>query len=220
MATDSAPGVEVLDIVDDLGRRIGTKPRDAVHLDGDWHRVFHCQIVAERDGVPVAVLQRRSTHKAAFPGLLDISAAGHLAAGEAPVDGVRELEEELGVAVDPDDLTYIGERRLVDDSGEGTLDRELTSVYLLRDHRPLGGYRIAQDEVSALIDVPIAGLLALLGGDVPHIEVEGLEAAGHPTERAFNASISLDDLVPSGGYWITLMVMAQRFLRGEGPLAV
>ena len=58
--TDSAAGVELLDIVDDMGRHLGVKPRHEVHLDGDWHRVFHCQIVAERADGPVAVLQRRS----------------------------------------------------------------------------------------------------------------------------------------------------------------
>ena len=88
--TDSAPGVEMLDVFDDLGCHLGVKPRDAVHQSGDWHKVFHCQIVTIRGGIPVLVLQRRSTEKAAFPGLLDISAAGHLAAGEAPPDGVRD----------------------------------------------------------------------------------------------------------------------------------
>ncbi len=220
MATDSAAGVEVLDIVDDLGRHIGTKPRDAVHLDGDWHRVFHCQIVAERDGVPVAVLQRRSLQKAAFPGLLDISAAGHLAAGESPPDGVRELEEELGVDIDPAHLTFLGERRLVDDSGEGRLNRELTSVYLLRDDRPLSGYVIAEDEVASLIDVPIAALLEFLAGRIGELDIAGVSSAGHPHQSAFSATVTVADLVPGRDYWITLMVMAERFLRGESPLAI
>ena len=72
--TDSAVGVEMLDIFDDMGRHLGVKPRDQVHLAGDWHRVFHCQIATIRNGVPSLVLQRRSNAKAAFPGLLDISA--------------------------------------------------------------------------------------------------------------------------------------------------
>ena len=65
----------MLDVVDDMGCFVAVKPRDAVHLDGDWHRVFHCQIVAERDGVGVAVLQQRSPadeHRVA------VADAGHL----------------------------------------------------------------------------------------------------------------------------------------------
>ena len=176
--TDSAPGVEMLDIFDDLGRHLGIKPRDAVHQSGDWHKVFHCQIVTVRDGVPVLVLQRRSNHKAAFPGLLDLSAAGHLAAGEAPLDGVRELAEELGVSANRDDLVLLGERRLIDDSGEGLLNKELTSVFLLRDDRPLVDYVLQTAEVDGVFDAPsvhfetcapVGLLLNALGSRAPFI---------------------------------------------------
>lgn len=218
--TDSAHGVEMLDVIDDMGRHLGVKPRENVHLDGDWHRVFHCQIVAERAAGPVAVLQRRAMAKAAFPGLLDISAAGHLAAGETPIDGIRELEEELGVAIDPNALTHLGVRRLVDDSGEGHLNRELTSVFLLRDDRPLHGYVIQPSEVDSVLDVPIHGLLDLLGGRVDEIEVTGVAAAGAADARPVEHAVTVHDLVPGGEYWVTLMVMALRFLRGEHPLAI
>ena len=89
----------MLDVFDDMGRFLCVKPRDEVHQAGDWHRVFHCQIATIRNGVPSLVLQRRSDQKAAFPGLLDLSAAGHLSAGESPTDGVRELAEELGFSL-------------------------------------------------------------------------------------------------------------------------
>ena len=217
--TDSAPGVEHLDVVDEVGRYLRTAPRDEVHERGEWHRVFHCQIVTLRDGVPTAVLQQRSRSKAAFAGLIDISAAGHLAAGETPLDGVRELEEELGIAPDPGDLVPLGVRRLADDSGEGALNCELTSVYLLRDDRPLTGYVLARDEVDAVLDVPIADLLALFDG-TPSISVQGVSSAGHPDAQETALVVSLDDFVPSAEYWVVLMVMAQRFLAGQGPLAV
>ena len=217
--TDSAPGVEQLDVVDEVGRYLRTAPRDEVHERGEWHRVFHCQIVTLRNGVPTAVLQRRTRSKAAFPGLLDISAAGHLAAGETPLDGVRELEEELGVRPASADLVPLGVRRLADDSGEGTLNCELTSVYLLRDDRPLTDYVLARDEVDAVFDVPIADLLALFEGG-PSITLHGVTSAGHADAGEATFEATLDDLVPSSEYWVVLMVMAQRFLAGQGPLAV
>ncbi len=217
--TDSAPGVEHLDVVDEVGRYVRTAPRDEVHERGEWHRVFHCQIVTLRDGVPTAVLQRRSRSKAAFPGLIDISAAGHLAAGEMPLDGVRELEEELGIAPASADLVSLGVRRLADDSGEGRLNCELTSVYLLRDDRPLTDYVLARDEVDAVLDAPIADLLALFSG-AASISVQGVASAGHPDASEIALEVTLDDFVPSSEYWVVLMVMAQRFLAGQGPLAV
>lgn len=217
--TDSAPGVEQLDVVDEVGRYLRTAPRDEVHERGEWHRVFHCQIVTLRGGVPTAVLQQRSRAKAAFAGLIDISAAGHLAAGETPLDGVRELEEELGVTPASTDLVPLGVRRLADDSGEGTLNCELTSVFLLRDDRPLTDYVLARDEVDAVLDAPIADLLALFGG-APSITVQGISSAGHPDASEITLEVTLQDFVPSSEYWVVLMVMAQRFLAGQGPLAV
>ena len=217
--TDSAPGVEHLDVVDEVGRYVRTAPRDEVHERGEWHRVFHCQIVTLRDGVPTAVLQQRSRSKAAFPGLIDISAAGHLAAGETPLDGVRELEEELGVTPAATELVPLGVRRIADDSGEGTLNCELTSVYLLRDDRPLADYVLARDEVDAVLDVPITPFLAMLDGGPP-ITVEGIAAAGHANAHEVTADVTPDSIVPGSEYWVVLMVMAQRFLAGEGPLAV
>ena len=218
--TDSAAGVEMLDIFDDMGRHLGVKPRDQVHLAGDWHRVFHCQIATIRDGVPTLILQRRSQLKAAFPGLLDLSAAGHLAAGESPVDGVRELEEELGVVADPNDLVLLGERRLVDDSGEGQLNKELTSVFLLRDDRPLDGYVLQTSEVDAVFDAPISDLLQLFAGDLNTIELSGVQHAGSPDAYPVTISASLEDFVPGDSYWVNLFVMCERFLNGEQPLAI
>lgn len=218
--TDSAAGVEMLDIFDDMGRHLGVKPRNQVHLAGDWHRVFHCQITTVRDGVPSLVLQRRSKHKAAFPGLLDLSAAGHLAAGESPVDGVRELAEELGVVADPNDLVLLGERRLVDDSGEGHLNKELTSVFLLRDDRPLVDYVLQTSEVDAVFDAPISGLLQLFAGDLDRIELSGVQHAGSQDADTLLVTAKLADFVPGSSYWVNLFVMCERFLSGARPLAI
>jgi isopentenyldiphosphate isomerase len=103
------PG-ELLDVYDELGARTGVARRDVVHRDGLWHRCFHLWILSG-DGV---LLQRRSPAKEAFGGMLDATAAGHLAAGESVLDGAREAEEELGVAFAPADLEPLGVRAVVD----------------------------------------------------------------------------------------------------------
>ena len=220
MSTDTAPHVEHLDVFDETGAHRGALPRDEVHRDGWWHQVFHCQVVALRDGVPHAVLQLRAADKKAFPNLLDVSSAGHLAAGERPVDGLRELDEELGLRPDPSELVKLGVRRLVDDSGEGTLNRELTHVYVLLDDRPLDGYVTAAGEVDGVFEAPIADLLALLHDDVDQLTVDGVLHAGHAEAQAVSRTITAADLVPSDGYWTVLLVMAERVARGEVAVAI
>lgn len=218
--TDTPDRVEHLDVFDEVGRHFGVMPRDQVHAEGHWHRVFHCQIVADRGGVPTAVLQLRSASKLAFPGLLDVSSAGHLAAGERPVDGLRELEEELGIRPHPDHLVELGVRRLVDDSGEGTLNRELTHVYVLRDDRPLHDYRVGLGEVDGVFDVAIDDALALLHGSIDRVEINGVQYAGSSQAREITRTIGAGDLVPSDGYWTVLLVMAARVLAGDPAVAI
>ncbi|HCB34363.1 MAG TPA: isopentenyl-diphosphate delta-isomerase [Acidimicrobiaceae bacterium] len=209
---------ELLDVLDAAGAVIGIAPRAAVHERGLWHRVFHCQIVAVRNGVPTMVLQRRHPSKLAFGGLLDVSAAGHLTAAEEPVDGVRELAEELGVVVEPAALVPLGVRRMVNDDGEGDLNKELTHVFLLRDDRPLAEYRPAPGEVEAVFEVPVDELLDLFGGQVATVELRGPELRGRPAGEPPTAAPA--DFVPDPGYWITLAVMCGRFGRGELPVAI
>jgi isopentenyldiphosphate isomerase len=124
---------ELLDVFDERGWHVGTKPRAAVHRDGDWHLAFHLWVV-NPDGV---LFQRRAGDKASWPNHLDASAAGHLIAGEAVRDGLREADEELGAAYAFDDLEPLGVHRVDETERSGLVNRELQHVFAVRDDRPL-----------------------------------------------------------------------------------
>lgn len=202
---------ELIDVVDvATGERIDTLPRDQVHAEGLWHHVFHCLVVKPSNAA--IVLQERALTKAAFPGKLDLSVTGHLGAGETPLDGVREAEEELGVTVDPDRLHYVGVRLLADDNGEGH-NRERVHLFFLADDRPLADYDPPSDEVSDLVEVKAVDFLAALA--------DGDLAVPCKRRNSGPGRLRRRDLIEGESeYWATLGVMAERFLTGRRPIAI
>ncbi len=211
MGSESEP----LDVID-LGTRLPTERRSRldVHRLGLWHQVFHCLVV--RPAARTVILQRRAATKKAFPDQLDLSVTGHLAAGEAPLDGIRELREELGVDADPADLVRLGERLLADDHGEGR-NREIVHVHLLADDRPLDAYRPPPDEVSGLVEIASGDLLDLLADRRERCAA----TEWSPLEGKRTVEIVRTDLVvDTSEYWVVLAVMADRFLAGERPIAI
>lgn len=105
------------------------KDRDAVHRDGDWHRCGHVWI-ASGDRV---LLQRRALMKESWPGLWDITVAGHVSAGEDSLSAaIREAREELGLELSPSELQPLGTLRYHVALRPGYIENEFHDVYLVR----------------------------------------------------------------------------------------
>ena len=91
---------ELIDIYDEKMNLLGTATREQAHREGLWHTSFHCWIVRRSpEGRPQVLLQIRGKTQN-HPSLIDISSAGHLAAGETAHDGIKNIEQELGLKVD------------------------------------------------------------------------------------------------------------------------
>ncbi len=206
---------EMLDIYDDSLRHLGAKERGLVHLDGDWHRSFHCWLVS-----PVhrtVLVQRRSAAKATYPGALDTSVAGHYRAGEGVREGCRESEEELGLTLEPDRLIPLG--RSVDAGRHGYLiDREVADVFLyVTDVRP-DALTPDPAEVAEVLEVPVAGALALFTGERATCAASAwTPGAGAPR----SATIRPEEFTGHHDrYYSRLFLQAQRVAVGLRPLAV
>lgn len=102
--------MEIFDIVDENGRPTGdTIERSLAHSNGIRHRTAHIWIAREINGVRQVLLQKRSMTKDSFPGRYDTSSAGHIQAGDEPLESaIRELHEELGIKASPEDLEFAG----------------------------------------------------------------------------------------------------------------
>ena len=203
---------ELFDIYDEAVNHIGVKPRAAVHRDGDWHQVFHCWVIGrEYDRSPLLILQKRKAHLD-YPNKIDISAAGHLSAGESPRDGVREIEEELGLSVAYEDLIPLGRRVGINRIGD-FVDRQICHVFLYECNQPLEAYEYKPDEVAGLIKLPIDDAMRLLAGEIPSVMAP---AVGLQSPQI---TVTLDDFIPSiDNYLMKILILAQRFFAGEKEL--
>ena len=102
--------MEKLDIVDEKGIPIGEiVSRDEAHNLGIQHRTSHVWIVKKTEKGYDILLQKRSLNKDSFPGMYDTSSAGHIKAGDEPLESaLRELYEELGIKAQEAQLLNIG----------------------------------------------------------------------------------------------------------------
>jgi len=203
---------ELFDIYDEALNHIGVKRRAAVHRDGDWHQVFHCWVIGrEANGDPFVVLQKRRDYLD-YPNKIDISAAGHLMAGESPRDGTREIEEELGLRVAFDELIPLGRRLGIHRSGK-FVDCQICHVFLFTCDQPLADYAYQNAEIAGLVRLRIDDALLLFAGDVHHVLAP---AVGFDAPEV---AISRDDFIPSiDNYVAKIMILAKRYFAGEKEL--
>ena len=169
---------EAFDLCDRDGVLSGqVKSRGSVHRDGDWHRALHLWVLVRGPGGPCVVLQLRSLAKDTHPGLVDVSVAGHLGAGETVYDALREAEEEIGLAVSPADTVLLGHQR-VERVVPAGVDREVQTVLATRFEQTLADLRPHPEEVAALYAPRLVEALALARGDVPVIVADRIDASG------------------------------------------
>lgn len=192
---------ELFDIYDEHDQKIGTAARDEVHAKGYLHHSFHCWIASDTPEGRKILFQKRQDSKDTFPGLYDITAAGHLSAGETVEDAVREVEEELGIPVHPDQLTSLG---TIDYFATGTaggksfIDREKCFVFGYLLNLPLTAYRLQQEEVAGLYEADLDAVIALFEGAVGTISASGILAVSEDGNdpQIFNTTLSLQQFVP------------------------
>lgn len=208
---------ELLTIYDDNLIPIGTKPRDAVHAEGCWHRTFHCwAIYRDARRHDRIIVQRRAASKNVYPNKLDITAAGHYTAGETTAGGLREIKEELGIEVAFDDLIPLGRRIDVWHTG-GVIDREFCDVFLLIYPPGIGAMRFDPGEVAALAAFDIDAGLAMMAGRRDSVQADLATWQDGRIECDPGAlAITPGDFVPRHDpYLHKILLLAQRALAGE-----
>ena len=130
--------MELFDVIDSEGNPTGQiVSRETAHEEGIPHRTAHIWIIREKEGRVQILLQKRSQNKDSFPGKFDTSSAGHIQAGDEPLESaLRELKEELGISAVPKQLHFAGTFPISfakEFHGKMFRDEEIAFVYIFNE---------------------------------------------------------------------------------------
>lgn len=168
--------MEYLEVFDEQNQPLGLHvPRNQVHEQGLWHRTVQVYVLHPAWGY---LCHQRSQGKDLFPLLWDISIGGHLNPGETyEACAVRELAEELGLAVPPAELTFVGVETIDGkDEAAGLLDREHVGIFLYRTSAVAQELVFQQEEITQLAYLTIPHLKAELRSNTPEKAYVPLQA--------------------------------------------
>jgi len=140
---------ELIDIVDKQGNYTGkTCLKSEAHKFGYFHPTVHIWIYTTDNQI---LLQKRALTKKVFPGLWDISVAGHIGAGEVIEEAaIREVKEEIGFDISVEKLIKIGTRKHQVKHKNGIIDNEFHHVFISELTMPVEDLVIQESEVDDL----------------------------------------------------------------------
>ncbi len=138
---------ELIDILTSKGKPTGkTALKSEAHKNGWFHATVHVWLFTSDKKI---LLQKRALTKKVFPGLWDISVAGHIATGESVLSAAkREVFEEIGLNLKEKDFIKIGTRIHQVKHNNGIQDNEHHHVFIAELNVPLEQLTIQKEEVA------------------------------------------------------------------------
>jgi isopentenyldiphosphate isomerase len=138
---------EFIDILTAEGLPTGnTALKSEAHKKGWFHATAHIWFFTSDHQI---LLQKRALTKKVFPGIWDISVAGHIGAGEKILQGAkREILEEIGLELQEKDLIKIGTRIHQVSHSNGIQDNEHHHVFIAELKTSVEKLTLQKEEVA------------------------------------------------------------------------
>lgn len=198
---------ELIDIYDSEMNLLGVAMKSQAEEEGLWRKIFHCWIV---DGDKVW-LQLRGKNKKLYPHLLDVSADGHLLAGEtAKQAGARKIEEELGLEVEEKEFEKLFTYKLVENGGQ---TRAFCPTYVLKSRWKPADVLMQPGEVDGVYEAKIEDLIELFEDEKQEIIIRGVCLKEYtPAER----TVSKKDFAPHGeNFYLKIFTTLERIVNRD-----
>ena len=121
--------VEYFDVLKENGEYEGRiETREICHEKGLWHKAVAMFMINSKGQV---LLQKRSANKKMWPNMWDMTAGGHVLAGEFGFEAIiREIQEELGIEINKNDILFIGSAVSTNIKGD-IINRHFNEYYII-----------------------------------------------------------------------------------------
>ena len=158
--------MELIDVFNAQGEFLEVATIDDVHQKVLWH-----QTVAYWLFNPIkkeVYLQLRGPKNRVGANTFDATAGGHLSAGETKEQGIREVQEELGVLIQNKDVYYF--KRFLNQAVLGMYrNNEFCHIYLVNTLYSLWDFSPEKGEVANIFALKIRDIPAFLRGSLVEI---------------------------------------------------
>ena len=137
---------EMVDVLTETGKFTdNVEMKQLCHKKGLWHKAVAVFIINSKKQV---FLQKRSKNKKMWPDMWDISAGGHVLAGEFGFQAIiREIKEELGLSVKKEEIIFIGCSTSINKKGD-ILNKHFNEYYIVTKDIDEKNLSLQKEEVS------------------------------------------------------------------------
>lgn len=137
---------EMVDVLTETGKFTdNVEMKQLCHKKGLWHKAVAVFIINSKKQV---LLQKRSKNKKMWPDMWDISAGGHVLAGEFGFQAIiREIKEELGLSVKKEEIIFIGCSTSINKKGD-ILNKHFNEYYVVTKDIDEKKLKLQKEEVS------------------------------------------------------------------------
>ncbi|MCX4255250.1 MAG: NUDIX domain-containing protein, partial [Bacilli bacterium] len=183
---------------------IGRFEKQKAHELGLWHDVLGSLVINPNKNEVFFQLKNHKHNNVNEYDLLEITAGGHLRAGESLEDGVREIKEETGLQVSFEDMIPSGIRKC--DTDNNMTIREFQYYYLLPLDIDLQDLNPNEDESVAFVKMDIDAALNVIVNN--QSAIGNIYSRGNTRECCVNREC-FDPAFINNGVFTNLLQQAQ-----------
>jgi isopentenyldiphosphate isomerase len=138
--------MEYFDVLTEKGEYTDrVESRKECHNKGFWHKAVAVFIINSKNQI---LLQKRSSNKKMWPNLWDISAGGHVLAGEFGFQAIiREIKEEIGIDINKNDILFIG-AATSENIKKDIINKHFNEYYIVNKDIEIADLKLQKEEVS------------------------------------------------------------------------